>query len=296
MDDDVTMKQSLSSKLVCPVCRKPLRFEGTIADERLTNGVLQCTSRHVYQVKDEIPVLKDSKTSEKEFVWTIEFPDLKKYDRVRRKYAAYLSEDLKKADEELKDEIVKTALDHDFVLDMASGMGTLLLKLASQTSKKIDVMGIDVDEKPLRGAKLKLKEQESYNKVSLCVMDGKHLAIKQEEVPCVTSFFGFDNIPEAKVAFREVHRILVPNGRLVFATMGLEEGSKSMVEAEKLGVGSIATDNRLTQTLEEAGFKIDKREKRYAGEWLRNPMDLLPFEGDWFSHSLVLAHKEDKVN
>ena len=65
-----------------------------------------------------------------------------------------------------------------------------------------------------------------------------------------------------------------------------------VVEAEKLGVGSIATDNRLTQTLEEAGFKIDKHEKRYTGEWLRNPMDLLPFEGDCFAHSLVQAHKK----
>jgi ubiquinone/menaquinone biosynthesis C-methylase UbiE/uncharacterized protein YbaR (Trm112 family) len=277
---------------VCPVCRKSLRFEGAIADERLTNGVLQCTSRHVYQVKDEIPVLKDSKTSEKEFAWTIEFPDLKKYDRVRRKYAYYLSEDLKKADEDLKDEIVKTASDHDFVLDMATGMGTLLLKLSRQTGKNVDLMGIDVAERPLRGAKLKLKEQETYNQVSLCVMDGKHLAIKQDEVPCVTSFSGFDNIPEAKVAFREAHRILVPNGRLVFATMGLEKGSKSMVEAEKLGVGSIATDNRLTQALEEAGSEIDKLEKRYAGERLRNPMDLLPFEGDWFSNLLVQAHKK----
>ena len=156
----------------------------------------------------------------------------------------------------------------------------------------MDLMGIDVAERPLRGAKLKLKEQETYNQVSLCVMDGKHLAIKQDEVPCVTSFFGFDNIPEAKVAFREAHRILVPNGRLVFATMGLEKGSKSMVEAEKLGVGSIATDNRLTQALEEAGSEIDKLEKRYAGEWLRNPMDLLPFEGDCFAHSLVQAHKK----
>lgn len=45
MDDDVIMKQSLSSKLVYPVVRKPLRFEGTIADERLTNDVLQCTNR-----------------------------------------------------------------------------------------------------------------------------------------------------------------------------------------------------------------------------------------------------------
>ena len=123
-------------------------------------------------------------------------------------------------------------------------------------------------------------------------MDGKHLAVKPQKLPCVTSYFGLDNIPETKKAFQEVSRVLMPKGRLVLATLWLKEGSRSLVLAERLGFGAIATEDRLTRTLEETGFKIDSAEKFYSGKWPYNPMDRLPLEGDWYAHVLVLAHKK----
>lgn len=286
------MKNSLLEILSCPVCQKSLEFEGTSSDDRLVRGLLRCLNSHLYQVKDEIPILKDPKLSEKEFVWKIEFPNLEKYDGIRKEYASYLSEEQKEADRALIDEMAKTVSKERLLLDVASGMGTLLLVLSQQLEKGKNVLGTDIDGKPLRGAKLKLEEQKSYSQVSLCVMDGKYLAVKPQKLSCVTSYFGLDNIPETKKTFQEVSRVLMPKGRLVSANLWFKEGSKSLALAEKLGFGAIATENRLTKTLEETGFELDSAEKFYSGKWHYNPMDRLPLEGDWFAHALILAHKK----
>lgn len=257
----------------------------------MVTGLLLCSNNHLYQVKDEIPIIKDPKLSSKEFVWRVEFPNLQRYEEIQKQYASYLSEEQREADKVLMDELAKSISKERLVLDVASGMGRLLLVLSQCLGKKAKVLGTDVDETPLRGAKLKLKEQESYGKVSLCVMDGKHLAIRPRKLPCVTSYFGLDNIPSSEKAFREMSRVLMPKGCLALATLWLKENSKSLALAEKHGVGTIGTEERLVQVLEETGFKPDSVKIFYSGLWTHNPMDLLPLEGDWFAHALVLAHK-----
>jgi len=285
------MKSSLLSILACPVCHKSFRFEGTASNQRLAKGFLKCTNGHHYQVKEDVPILRDPKKSRNEFNWTVEFPDLEKYDQIRKEYASYLPKELRGADEALMDEMARIISKHDLVLDIASGMGTLLLRLSHQVDMKTNLLGTDVDEKPLRGAKLKLEEEKTYDRVSLCVMNGKHLALENRKIPCVTSFFGFDNIPEARKAFDEVSRVLTPKGQLVFSSLWLAEGSRSLAEAEKLGYGTTMTENKLTRTLKETGFMIDSVETYYSGRWPYNPMDLLPFKDDWFAHILVSARK-----
>jgi len=286
------MKASLLEMLACPVCQKSLEFEEDILVDRLSKGVFRCSSGHLYQMKDEIPILKDPKLSKKEFVWKVEFPDIEKYDKIRKKYASYLPEEQKEADRALRDKVVKIVSKEKLLLDVASGMGTLLLDLSQQCEKGKNLLGVDVDEKPLRGAKLKLEEQRSYSQVSLFVMDVKHLALKPQRLSCITSYFGLDNIPETKKAIQEVSRVLMSKGQLILATLWFKESSRSLTLAEKLGYGAIATEDRLTRTLEETGFEIDSAEKFYSGEWSYNPMDRLPLKGDWYAHALVLAHKK----
>lgn len=285
------MKASLLQILACPVCYESLEFEGTYSDDRLVRGFLRCSNGHLYQVKDEIPIIKSQRMSRGEFVWKVEFPNLQRYEDIQEEYLSYLSEEQKEADKELMNTLAINVSEENLVLDIASGMGQLLLVLSQQLSNKNSLLGTDVDEKPLRGAKLKLEEQKRYGRVSLGVMDGKHLAIKTEKISCITSFFGFDNIPDTKKALRETFRVLKAKGRLALATLWLEEGSKSLELAENRGIGSIGTEKRLVEVFDETGFKLDSVKIFYSGKWPYNPMDRIPVEGDWFAHTLVLAHK-----
>lgn len=278
--------------LVCPVCHDSLDFRGTSSDDRLIRGFLHCPKGHLYQVKDEIPIIKDPKISRGEFVWKVEFPNLQRYEDIQKQYWSYLSKDQKEADEALMSELARKVSKENLVLDVGSGMGRLLLVLSHCVGKETNVLGTDVDEKPLRGAKLKLEEQKCYGKVSLCVMDGKRLAIKSQKLSCITSFFGFDNIPDCKKAFREASRVLMPKGRLALATLWLKEGSKSLALAERYGYGAVGTENRLIKVLEETGFRLDSLKIFYSGRWPHNPMDRVPVQGDWFTHAFVLAQKK----
>ena len=132
------------------------------------------------------------------------FPNLQRYEEIQKQYEFYLSEEQRKADKLLINELARIVSKETLVLDVASGMGRLLLVLSKRLRKKASLLGTDVDDTPLRGAKLKLEERKSYNNVSLCVMDGKHLALKPQKIPCVTSYFGLDNISGTKEALREV--------------------------------------------------------------------------------------------
>jgi 2-polyprenyl-3-methyl-5-hydroxy-6-metoxy-1,4-benzoquinol methylase len=283
------MKIPLLHILSCPICHSSLKFEGSSSAERIIRGHFQCLNGHLFQVTDEIPILKDQKLSSKEFTWKVEFPNLQRYEEIQRQYASYLSEEQKEADKLMTKELVDTVSSERLVLDIASGMGRLLIALSKQMGKETEILGTDIDETPLRGAKLKLEEEKMYANVSLCVMDGKHLAIKPQTLSCVTSYFGLDNIPDTIKALKEIARIMKRDGRLVMTTLWLKEGSKSLALSEKHGYGAISTRDRLVETLESTGFKLDSEEVFYSGKWPHNPMDLIPVEGDWFAHVLVIA-------
>lgn len=285
------MKISLLHILSCPICHSSLKFEGSSSAERIIRGHFQCLNGHLFQVTDEIPILKDPKISSKEFTWKVEFPNLQRYEEIQRQYASYLSEEQKEADKLMTKELVDTVSSERLVLDIASGMGRLLIALSKQMGKETEILGTDIDETPLRGAKLKLEEEKMYANVSLCVMDGKHLAIKPQTLSCVTSYFGLDNIPDTVKALKEIARIMKRDGRLIMTTLWLKEGSKSLALSEKHGYGAISTRDRLVETLESTGFKLDSEEVFYSGKWPHNPMDLIPVEGDWFAHVLVIARK-----
>jgi hypothetical protein len=61
--------------------------------------------------------------------------------------------------------------------------------------------------------------------------------------------------------------------------------------AEKHNVCQIASEERLNKALGNAGLVRDFVEETYAGVWPHNPMDLLPVEGDEYSHVIVHARK-----
>jgi len=274
-------------------------FDGEATDNCLFNGYLKCMG-DFYQVKEEIGLVKDAKLSAKEFEWKVDVTDERKYDEIQRKYASYLSDELKTALNNLTDKLVQSVLDScrevDYmVLDIASGMGRLILQLASKSLENIIVIGTDVSEKPLRGAMNKAKKGTVYQKLSLIVTDAKHLAFKKEALSTVSSYFGFDNIPETILALNEIFRVLKPNGKAIFSSIWLREDSKSIKLAEKYRVGQIASENRLKRSLEKIGFKLDWIKEIYSGVWPYNPMDLLPVQGDEFSYVIVQISKPNSA-
>jgi hypothetical protein len=61
--------------------------------------------------------------------------------------------------------------------------------------------------------------------------------------------------------------------------------------ADQHNVGQIASEGRLKDALAKSGLTLDHVEEAYSGLWPHNPMDLLPAEGDEYTHVIVSAKK-----
>jgi ubiquinone/menaquinone biosynthesis C-methylase UbiE len=252
----------------------------------------------VFQLKEEIGVLKDSKLSAEEFCWKVDVADEKKYDEIQRQYSSYLRNDQKVAIAQLVDKliegVIKSCRESDnTVLDVATGMGRFVLPLAEKGPDELAVIGTDVDEKPLRGTMAKARRAGTYGKISLIVTDAKRLCFKKNAIFTVSSNFGFDNVREASLAFKECARILQPGGKIVLSSLWYREDSQSMKLAEEHHVADIASELRLTRTLRETGLVLDWVETVYSGVWPYNPMDLLPVEGEEYQHVVAQARKPE---
>jgi len=290
------MREQIVELLVCPVCKSSLVFEGKKAHGRLFSGFFKCARRHMFQVKEEIGLLKDARLSVNEFEWKANVTDEKRYDEIRRQYDSYLREDQKEATrrmiQRLTDLVVESCSQSDpVVLDVASGMGTFLLPLADKSPGDMLIIGTDIDEKPLRGVMNRAKKAETWHKLSLVVTDAKHLCLKNSSLSTISSFFGFDNVPETALAFRESARVLRSGGHILFSSLWYKEGSASMGLAEEHKVCQMASEKRLKEALNSAGLALEEAEEAYSGVWPYNPMDLLPVEADEYTHVIVWARK-----
>ncbi len=290
------MHERTISLLSCPVCRGILSFDGTRADGRFNTGLFRCPSDHIYQVKQEMGMLKDAKLSAKEFEWKVDVADERKYDEIRKEYDSYFRNDQLTATRKMKEQLVRLVVDSssqsgNVTLDIATGMGTFLLPLAEKSPSDALILGTDIDEKPLRGTMNKAKKAESYSKLSLVVTDAKRLCFRNNTLSTVSSYFGFDNIPKTVLALKESARVLRPDGAAIFSSLWYKENSESMRLAEKHSVSQIASEARLKKALEKTGLVLDRVEEVYSGVWAHNPMDMLPLEGDEYSYVIVAAKK-----
>lgn len=290
------MREKTAKLLACPVCSKPLTFEGKTDNGRFIKGCFKCSAGHVYQVKEQVGLLKDAKMSASEFEWKVDVADEKKYAEIRCQYDSYLTREQKAATQRMKEKLVdhvnrSSAESDNVVLDIATGMGTFLASLLENCSQDASIIGTDIDEKPLRGLMNKTMKAGTYPKLSLVVTDAKHLCFRNSVFFTVSSFFGFDNVPETGLAFKETSRVLQDGGRVFFNCLWYREGSESMRLAEKHGICEVANEARLKKTLAQAGLVLDSVEEAYSGVWPHNPMDLLPVEGDEYKHVIAQVRK-----
>ncbi|MDH5375238.1 MAG: class I SAM-dependent methyltransferase [Candidatus Bathyarchaeota archaeon] len=290
------MHEQIVQFLTCPICRAPLVFEGRKSSKRFVNGYFKCSKGHIYQVKEEIGLLKDARFSVNEFEWKVDVADEKRYEEIRKQYSSYLREDqkiaMKKLMEKLVNHVVKSCEESDNkVLDVATGMGGFILPLAEESSEDLIIIGTDIDEKPLRGAMNKAKKTTTYHKISLIVTDAKHLCFKGDVFSTISSNFGFDNVPDTLLAFNESARILQPEGKIIFSSIWFKVNSESMRLAEERHLGQMASETRLRETLRKVGLVLEWIEEIYCGVWPHNPMDLLPVEGDEYTHMIAQARK-----
>lgn len=97
------------------------------------------------------------------------------------------------------------------VLDVATGTGDLALAIAGRPERPL-VIGLDLVPAMLGPARRKIAKNNA--RVGLTCGDGTRLPFPEASFDAVTIAFGIRNIPRRVMAMAEMHRVLVPGGRV----------------------------------------------------------------------------------
>jgi len=145
----------------------------------------------------------------------------------------------------------------DTVLDVGSGSGTDLLLAAQEIGENGQAIGLDMTAAML--AKLE-KNVAAAGVVNVRLLDGnaETIPLPDGAVDVVTSNGVLNLVPDKRAAFREIHRVLRPGGRVQIADIALgqpistECASNPKLWAECI-VGATLEDEYVA-LLDEAGF------------------------------------------
>jgi len=102
----------------------------------------------------------------------------------------------------------------DTVLDVATGPGTLAVRLAPRVHR---VVAIDFAESMIERLRLHIMQNHLHN-LEVRVMDGQELLFSNASFDCAASLFGLFLFDDRKRALEELFRVVVPGGRVLISS------------------------------------------------------------------------------
>lgn len=310
------MKRKLIQQLRCPNCQSPLEASEkslTCSDCKkefpVVNGVVVLLSqdqltdffkreelgkylafesriKQVLESKSFIEGLKEIA----EHVSSNEFQ--KKYEAETCQWAGDLSEEANTANK--KTTVVMAEKVHineaDTILDWPSGKGCFLRTILDKIKPTAQIACLDIDFVELASLKVFLERKNKTKNILFVNSDARHMPFADETFEAVTAWGGFIEVPESPKAVKESHRVLKPNGWFAGDGEVYKQNSESMEIADKMGIGYLATKERIKECLSEANFRNTFFETLFKGKDQTIPgqdQAPLPAHGDWYS--LVVA-------
>jgi SAM-dependent methyltransferase len=102
----------------------------------------------------------------------------------------------------------------DTVLDVATGPGTLAVRLAPRVHR---VVAIDFAEAMIERLRLHVMQQHLHN-LEVRVMDGQELLFSSASFDSAISMFGLFLFDDRQRALEELYRVVVPGGRVLISS------------------------------------------------------------------------------
>ena len=289
------MYESLLPLLACPACKhESLSFMGHSCEGRLVDGTLACSHcTQQYPVENEIAVLVDPAQHIDDWHWEVDIESLETFAAFDTAYANSMPADVRGNRPLLISRIMHVANQSEGpILDIATGRGVLLRELSLLLTNDYPLIGIDIDLKVLRGLQRFLRRAGLYEPVSLIAMDAKDIAFRAGSMGVVTSWFGFNNVPEAWPALQQAEAVLAPGGFLATSVLNVLPDSPSHLLASDAGFADFLTEDAVRASFAETSLTLKTLETITESLWPGNPYDALPLMGERFYHRLVIAQKQ----
>jgi len=103
------------------------------------------------------------------------------------------------------------------IADIGFGTGFPLIELSQRFGESSTIYGIDIWPEAIQLVREKIKLFDLRN-ISILESSATEINIKDQTVDLVTSNLGINNFEEKEKVYKEIHRILKPNGTLCITT------------------------------------------------------------------------------
>jgi len=181
------------------------------------------------------------------------------------KLAGYSEEDIKNAPEESNmglgcgNPVALAGLkEGEIVLDLGSGGGIDVFLATKKVGPKGRVIGVDMTEKMIERSR-QTAEKYGYNNVEFRLGEIENLPVEDNSIDVIISNCVINLSPDKKKVFKEAHRVLKPNGRMLISDL-VTEGKlplkiRKNLDAWAACIAGAMDKKEYLRTIEEAGFK-----------------------------------------
>lgn len=142
------------------------------------------------------------------------------------------------------------------VVDLGSGGGVDVFRASKLVGDKGKVIGLDATPEMIFRARETAKKYD-YRNVEFRLGEIEHMPIESNTVDLVISNCVLNLVPDKESAFREIHRVLRPGGRLSVSDMVATREDRKIINPDEWAacIAGAVTSDEYRGVLERAGFR-----------------------------------------
>ncbi|MGA2972206.1 MAG: methyltransferase domain-containing protein [Candidatus Bathyarchaeia archaeon] len=141
------------------------------------------------------------------------------------------------------------------VLDLGSGGGIDVFRASKLVGEKGRVIGLDATAEMIFRAR-ETSKKYGYKNVEFRLGEIEHMPIESNSVDLVISNCVLNLVPDKELAFREIHRVLKPGGRISVSDMVATQEGLKVIKPEDWAacIAGAVTFEEYRNILEKTGF------------------------------------------
>ena len=127
-------------------------------------------------------------------------------------------------DQKWRDNVVQmvAAQQPDVIMDIATGTGDLVIKMAEKTNAS-RLVGLDISSGMLEVGKIKVKKEKLDDRIEMVLGDSENLQFDDGTFDAITVSYGVRNFENLEKGLSEILRVLKPSGILVILETSVPE-------------------------------------------------------------------------
>jgi arsenite methyltransferase len=141
------------------------------------------------------------------------------------------------------------------ILDLGSGGGIDVFRASKLVGESGKVIGLDATPEMIFRARETAKKHD-YRNVEFRLGEIEHMPIESNSVDLVISNCVLNLVPDKRLAFKEIYRVLKPGGKIAISDMVATQESRKVIKPDEWAacIAGAVTFEEYKEILEKTGF------------------------------------------